>query len=1041
MLVGLNALKVLPVLHAMNLRKRPTFALVYSVVLALALFMTFGREPNGLDVNIDGSARAQAAKQRESYDLSRLSALQRTVFEVKSRYVEPDRIDYKRMLLGGLTSLQRVVAPVIIRFDEGDDFLTVQVNELKRQFKVSDVTSPWTLTERFREIFEFLQPELVKEPDLKLRDVEYATINGMLRTLDPHTVLLSPDIFKDMQASTSGHFGGLGIVISIRDGHLTVIRPIENTPASRAGLQKGDRIVQIENESTLNMELTEAVDRLRGEEGSTVDVWISRRQPNGTYAKKKRFQLTRAIIRIDSVSHRMLGSGIGYVKISNFQGNTTADLREALSKLHEQNMKALVLDLRDNPGGLLDQAVKVADAFLASGTIVATSSQDPRERDSKEAHERGTEANYPMVVLISGSSASASEIVAGALQNHDRALVVGQRSFGKGSVQVLFNLQDGSALKLTVAQYLTPGDVSIQGVGIVPDIAIEPMTVDLERMDLMVDDTAFREADLRAHLTHAAALIPTESSVILRYYLDSETRRRIQEAAPEEAEENEDEVEFLTDFSVRLLSRATSADRRRMLQESGPVIDAAREKELTRAVAELRKVGVDWSEGANGGKTSVAVEAFTDRPDNRVVAGEPIKLTVRVKNIGEAPLYRLRAVTKSENRLFSERELVFGKLMPGETREWTSPLGICTNEDGKRICRIPRGTPARADGIEVRFEDEHGNAPPPVYVRTTIDPLPRPNFAWSLHFGDDHEGNGDGRLQRGERGNLYLRVKNIGDGPAHKTVATLRSHSGKGLLLHEGRFEIDSLAPSEERVVRFGFEVLREFQQNQVKLEASVYDTELRQGFTQEKKIAIAPSNDAPPKRVRRVQIAPGTAILELPTPSSSVVARAPQGATVESVREIGGFLQLRLANGQPGWVPSDAVTSGAESGPLEYVIENLPPQVRLHVESLVTRDDRITLRGRASDDVGVRDVYVFAGANKVFYESFGNGRRERQVEFKANVPLHQGINYVTVVAREHGDAVAQELLVIRRDGPNGEILESPRYDDELFGLNMNLDD
>jgi carboxyl-terminal processing protease len=1031
----------LPFFDAMNLRKRPTFALVYTVVLALALFMTFGREPNGLDVNIDGSSRAHAAKQREAYDLSRLSALQRTIFEVKSRYVEPERIDYKRMLLGGLTSLQRVVAPVIVRYDDGDDHLTIQVNELKRKFKVSDVTSPWTLTERFREIFEFLQPELAKEPDLKLRDVEYTTINGMLRTLDPHTVLLSPDIFKDMQASTSGHFGGLGIVISIRDGHLTIIRPIDNTPASRAGLKKGDRIVQIDNESTLNMQLTEAVERLRGEEGKKVDVWISRRQQNGTYSKKKKYQLTRAIIRIDSVEHRMLASNVGYVKIKNFQGNTTADLREALTNLHEQGMKALVLDLRDNPGGLLDQAVKVADTFLASGTIVATSSQDPRERDSKEAHERGTEANYPMIALISGASASASEIVAGALQNHDRALVIGQRSFGKGSVQVLFNLQDGSALKLTVAQYLTPGDVSIQGVGIVPDIAIEPMTVDLERMDLMVDDSAFREADLRAHLTHAAALLPSESSVVLRYYLDSDTRRRLQEAAPEEAEENEDEVEFLTDFSVRLLSRATSADRRRMLQEAGPVIDGAREKELGRAIAELKKHGVDWSVGEAAGKTSVSVEAFTDRPENHVVAGEPMKLTVRVKNTGEAPLYRLRAVTKSENRLFSDRELVFGKLLPGETREWTAPLGVCLTEEGKRSCRIPRGTPARADGIEVRFEDEHGNAPPPVYVRTQIEPLPRPNFAWSLHFGDEHEGNGDGRLQRGERGNLYLRVKNIGDGPSYKTIATLRSHSGRGLLLHEGRFEFDSLAPSEERVVRFGFEVLKEFEQNQVKLEATVYDTELRQGFSQEKKIAIAPATSVPEKRVRRVQLAPGTSIVESAEASASVIARAPQGATVEALREIGGFVQVRLADGQPGWVPREATGGAGTNGPIEYVFESVPPRVRLHVDSLVTRDDRITLKGRATDDVGVRDVYVFAGANKVFYESFGNGRREREVDFKATVPLHEGINYVTVVAREHGDAVGQELLVIRRDGPNGEILESPRYDDELFGLNMNLED
>lgn len=1012
-----------------------------AAVLSAASFLSFNREPNGLDVNIDGSSKAQAAKQRENYDLIRLSALQRAVFEVKNRYVEPDRIDYQRMLLAGLSALQRSVAPLIVRYDEGAPTFDVQINEQKRTFKVDDIDSPWALSARAREVFEFLLPELLKEPDLDLRDIEYATVNGMLRTLDPHTVLLSPEIFADMQASTRGEFGGLGIVISIRDGHLTVIRPMENTPASRAGIQKGDRIVQINDESTLNMPLTDAVNRLRGRVGSTVDVFISRALGNGRYGPKRKVSLVRANIRIESVEHKLLAQQIGYVKINNFQGNTTADLRAALDDLHKKKMRGLVLDLRDNPGGLLDQAVKVADVFLKSGTIVATSSQDPREREVKEASPRGTEPDYPMIVLINGSSASASEIVAGALKNHDRALVIGQRSFGKGSVQVLFNLQDGSALKLTVAQYLTPGDVSIQGVGIVPDIAIEPMTVDIERMDLALDDNSFREADLRSHLTHAAAIEQEEPLLVLRYYLDRETRRMIQETPPEELEENQKEKEFLTDFSVKLLSKATTHDRRKMLAEAAPAIEAARDEQLKRAIAELKKLGVDWSSGPDEGPTSFDVEAFTDRSENHVRAGDTMKLTVRVKNTGDATVYRLRGVTRSDNGLFSNRELVFGKLAPGETREWSVPLGICQNEGKERACRIPRATPSRADGIEIRFDAEHDRAPEKVVLQTSIEALPKPVFAYSIHLGDDFEGNGDGMLQRGERANLYLRIKNIGEGTSFKTQANLRSTSGTGVLLNDGRFELEPMKPGEEQLVRFGFEVLPDFDKDEVKLEATVYDLELRQGFTHEERIPLYRKKAEPKELKRKVSIAPGTVLRESPASEARIIASAPEGAEVEVVGELDGFSRIVFGEiRQPAWVSAESIVSERHRGKIIPSYSHLPPRVQMHLDSLVTRDDRIVLRGELLDDVGVRDAYIFAGANKVFYQSFGNGAPKQRAEFKATIPLHDGINFITVVGRERdGDGMAQEVLVIRRDGPGGELLETPRYDDELFGLGMNL--
>lgn len=1008
-----------------------------AAAIAGAFAVSFLLPKNGLDYNIDASARAQAARQRDPYDLTQLAVLNRAILEVKDHYVEPDRVNWQKMLLAGLNNIQRSVAPVLVDYEEGQAHLTVQVNDARRRFRVDNVKAPWSLSERFRDVFRFLQEHLGDDEDVELREIEYAAVNGMLRTLDPHTVLLTPDIFEEMQMSTRGEFGGLGIVISIRDGHLTVIRPIPNTPASNAGILRGDRIVQIDEESTLNMPLSEAVNRLRGAPGSNVNVWTVRKAQNGTWGGRRRVPLVRAVIRIESVEHRMLADSVGYIKINNFQGNTHDDMRAALSRLHRQNLRGLVLDLRDNPGGLLDQAVRVADTFLKRGTIVTTSSQDPREHEVKEAFERGTEPDYPMVVLVNGSSASASEIVAGALKNHDRALVVGETSFGKGSVQVLYNFNDGSALKLTIAQYLTPGEISIQGVGIVPDIAIDPMTVDRENMDLEVDRNHIREADLESHLTHASARELQRPSTVMRYYLDAETRRRLLEAGPNE-EENEEESEFLTNFSQRLLARAARSGRREMLEDASAVIAQIAEQEMRKAISELRGLGIDWSLGEDRGPSDVRVEVSTDAPDDTATAGSPFHLRVRVTNVGRAPLYQLRARTKSDNRLFDERELVFGRLDPGQTREWSTNLAQCVTEKDQRVCRIPPGTPDRADGIRIEFAEAHGHAPPPAEIRTTVRARPSPQFAYSLQVADDQEGNGDGRIQRGERGSVYLHIKNVGQGVAEKFQANLRSLSGGGVLLREGRFELDDLAPGAERTVRFGFEVLPDYERDEVKLEVAAAGADLREVVSTKLAVPVTDRGAAPRPRTGNVRLPAGTRLLEAPSARASGVGRVGADIVVPAAAELDGFVRVLLEGQRPAWVAASEARPAARAsrgGAIELALDQSPPRLTVTNETgLVTRAARLHLTGRATDDQEVRDLYVFAGINKVFYKSNRNGGSHREARFETDVPLHPGTNYITVVVRERDDIMTRKTLVVRRDGPNGELLETPDHEDELFG-------
>ena len=1022
----------------MNPIKRLWKPLLALSAVVTAFLLTLVWPPrNGLQVNLDSSGRAQAADNMDPYDLTRLKVLNRALFEVKDHYVEPDRIDYQRMFLAGLNAIQRAVAPVIVRYEEGQAQLEVQVRNEHRQFPVA-VNSPWSLARRYKDVFGFLQEQLAGE-DVDLRDIEYAAVNGMLRTLDPHTLLLTPDIFEEMQMSTRGEFGGLGIVISIRDGHLTIIRPMPGTPADRAGLERMDRIVKINDESTLNMPLTEAVDRLRGPPGSRVNVWIRRRQQNGNWANPRRVELTRAVIHIQSVEHRMLGDGIGYVSINNFQGNTHEDLQRALADLHGQNLKGLVLDLRDNPGGLLDQAVRVADTFLSSGTIVRTSSPDERQRDEKFARPEGTEPEYPMVVLVNGSSASASEIVAGALKNHERALIVGQRSFGKGSVQVLQNFQDGSALKLTIAQYLTPGDVSIQGVGIVPDIGIDPMTVDQEDMDLDIDPESYlREADLASHLTNHRAREANRPSVVLRYYLNREMRQQLREADPRDTE-NEEEDEFLTRFAKRLLVDAEHSRRPQMLEDAADVIAEVSDREMSRAVADLRRLGVDWGTGEDQGASTVEVQVSTTAgEEGKAKAGEPFGLKVQVTNTGSAPLYRLRAVTQSDYRLFDDRELVFGRLNPGQTREWTTTLGVCeTDENERRHCRLPKDLADRADGIKVVFQEEHGHVPNPVEIRTQVEALPRPQFAYSLHVADDIEGNGDGRLQRGEKGSLYLRVKNVGEGQSYETHANLRNLSGRGIVLTAGRFRIDDIMPGDEKMVRFTFEVLEDFDREEAKLEISVIDADLRESVNEEVEVPITNGAGQVQRRSGRVTLGEGTEIRGAPGADASVVGRVEGGAlALPADGEVGGFVRVDLGDDEPGWVAKTATNGRGRGGRLVRTYDHMPPELEVqHGGDLVTRAGSITIRGTARDDQRVRDLYVYAGSQKVYYDSNEGGSDSRSMSFQTSVPLHGGINYITVFARESDDVVSRRLFVVRRDAPDGSLMDTPRHDEGLFGV------
>ncbi|MGB1801049.1 MAG: S41 family peptidase [Gammaproteobacteria bacterium] len=370
-------------------------------------------------------------------------------------------------------------------------------NTEENKVEDKDGTLPLDELRTFTEVFAKIKSDYVETIDD--RELIENAIRGMLEGLDPHSAYLDKESYKDLQEGTSGEFGGLGIEIGMEDGYVKVISPIDGTPAEKSGIEAGDLIIKLDGKSIRGMSLNEAVDIMRGKPGTDIDLSIAREGQE----KPLEFTITRAIITAQSVRSEILEPGFGYARISNFQTHTAEDLRKAVDKLKKEadkdkeKLNGLILDLRNNPGGILNAAVGVSDLFLDSGMIVYTEGRISESKLKFTAKPSDVLKDAPIIVLVNGGSASASEIVAGALQDHNRAIIMGEQTFGKGSVQTILPMNSEAAVKMTTARYFTPSGRSIQASGIKPDIIIENIRVNSEQTN---NFGLVKESELSGHL-------------------------------------------------------------------------------------------------------------------------------------------------------------------------------------------------------------------------------------------------------------------------------------------------------------------------------------------------------------------------------------------------------------------------------------------------------------------------------------------------------------------------------------------------------------
>ncbi len=960
------------------------------------------------------------------YDLSAHQTLSRVIILIKENYVDPDRIQPYEMFLAALDYIEKTVAEVIVDDTQAPRQITVAVGTANHVFdleRLGGLDQLWEVTLALRDIFRFLQVH-IDDPEQR-RDIEYAAINGMLSTLDPHSVLLKPESFNEVKLSTKGEFGGLGIVISIRDGALTIISPIEDTPASRAGLNAQDQIIKINDESTVNMSLEEAVERLRGKPGSKVTVWVKRKK----WTESKRFVLMRAIIKIQSVTSELLADAIGYVKIKSFQANTFDDLHAHLEGLRARNrgpLAGLILDLRNNPGGLLDQAILISDRFVEKGPLVITVGEGNRKREVKSAHGPGTESDYPLAVLVNGGSASASEIVSGAVKNHNRGVIIGEQTFGKGSVQVLYDFKDRSALKLTIAQYLTPGDISIQSRGITPDIEVAHASVEEKDVHLFVHDSSPREKDLDHHLDNPEVVSPgagvdealAGDEPIRVVHLEEEVDEDLA-AVPEATDEFRSDYEI--ELAQQILKNARSTDRRKVLEQSRGLLKRNAVEEQRRMAARLKSVGIDWSEGKKGRDGSAAVTLESNLRSGTIKAGEVLSLTATVTNTGPEPLYRVYGVTDSENPLLRNLELVFGKIDPGQARSWTVDV------------KLPQDMASRADLMTLSVRDMNKSLESvSSNLVVSIQEEAKPRFSFRAVIDDRKGGNGDGVLQFGESVELDITVVNGGPGKAYDASATLKNLSHGLVFLDRGRAKFGEIAAGKEASASMSFSVKRptrrhnllgeEIDQRKASLRLSVWDSVLGEPITETLEIPVVDARQL--KRDRRAVKVPSGATVKVYSgadDNTSVLARVGAGTVLRSDGSVDGWRRVDLGGDEFGFVRNTEVRVLSGSRKTNDVALNpgvTAPSIALDLEGLVTASSSLRLTGVVKDMDQVQDVFVFLNDKKIYYESFADvGANGGQVKAPLDLALKlkEGSNSVAVVARKNDELVSRRVFGLYR--------------------------
>jgi len=724
--------------------------------------------------------------------------LAEVIMHLQLDYVHPEKLEPQKLLQGALTELGRMVPEVWVvpEFKENGKGARLQV-KLEKETSVITVEKLNGLYDLHITLQKLLKHLLRKNPQLTQLKIEQLFARGILNQLDAYSVLLSNDIFQEFNINIGGQFAGVGLVVGTRDGQLTVIAPMDGGPAEQAGMKALDRIVAVDDEKTEHLTLDEILHRLRGETGTPVTLSVLRKGQ----AKALKFELLREEIKVESVETFDLQSGsqtVRYVRIKNFQIATSQELQNKLADLVEIN--GLILDLRNNPGGLLEEAVRGSDLFLAGKQrIVSTKGPSVSTiHDAKQLFASVHLEDIPLVVLINRGSASASEIVAAALKQNKRAIVIGEQSFGKGTVQTLWDLKDGSGLKLTIGEYMTPSGRSIHNIGVMPELSLIPITVPAVKnlQEAAEQQQSFAQQRFRLSTEENADNNSVDSERLELRYLSAKTAVFETAELIADAEIIEKlNADIFVETAKRLLLSWNPEKINSSLQKITKEVAQQQSEKITKALAEH---GIDWS--LNPFLKTPAAEKLSLSWFAEEIAADQVQLKVKLRNTSELSGQRLLVVTKSGNVLLDGLEFPLGLLGPDAEVEKTIKVNYFA------------GMMEETEPLELVLFDHNLQKLKSVRLQLNFSPKRIPSFRLAMKIYDNGEfgsqGNGDGKVQSGEIIALAFKLANKSRKTVPELLLKIRGTEGS-FRVNRGKLMLKNLEPDQEQTDYFLFQSLK----------------------------------------------------------------------------------------------------------------------------------------------------------------------------------------------------------------------------------------
>ena len=779
---------------------------------------------------------------------------------LNSSYFDLDRVQPRPLVERALSSLELSADEIYVdSFDPAKPYVHLHIEDKVEAYNLNDIRNRRDSVKLLEQVFEFVGRHYRGESTLN--ELRYVAANGYLSGIDPHTLVFPPKDFEEFEIQIKGEIYGVGMMVGgTEDGRLEVKQVLKDTPAYRADFKKGDVIAKINDESTINMTVMEAVQKIRGPKDSELVLTVKRKsQTDKNVLETFPISVKRDLVTIKSVESKLITEwgdtkttpkgGIGYIKVDTFDQKTAPSLAINLARLTAANggaLAGLIIDLRWNSGGLLTQAVQMADTFLKSGDIVITAKKgDHLQRTS--ATFDSDEPEYPIIMLANESSASGAEIVLGALQKNNRSLVLGTRTFGKGSVQQLQGLPLGAQLKITVSEYLIPGQISIQENGVVPDIEAVEVTLEDDYTDLFPTESVHKEKDYETH-------------IVSKYKRDEQPRYTIKYLSRPPPEDNDDqptarerfisgelapETDPLVQMALQILEFGVDPfDPQAFLDRDSSAIDRLRGEFYTKIVEHLKTLGIDWSkaEGETEGQNVVPKEGDVELELSYELLQEPStdkedpvpenKLLVKatLTNKSDRALYRVKGISRSGYQLYEDHEFLFGKVDAGKSVLRT------------RKVRLPYFPRAQSNVITVDVSGDDDRVFLSQALEANLPRKERPAFAYQAQL-KSADGEPLEKLPIGEDLTLQLTIHNTGKGAAHKGVTILRNKAGRRIFLKKGRLEFSELGPGTKEDVQFLFDVRSGEDVDVYNLELVIFDSYSGETLTRELKILPAEKN------------------------------------------------------------------------------------------------------------------------------------------------------------------------------------------------------